>query len=74
MKKLKFTLILLTGLLAINFSQAQTIEDGKKFLYYEKFISAKNVFQQLLAANPNNEEAAYSLGPMLKYPAETKKN
>jgi len=62
MKYLKFTLILLTGVLAVNFNYAQTIEDGKRFLYYEKFISAKNVFQQLLTANPANEEAAYWLG------------
>jgi len=72
MKNLKFTLILLTGLLAANFSNAQTIEDGKKFLYYEKFISAKNVFQQLLTANPNNEEAAYWLGQALIGPDEDK--
>jgi Tfp pilus assembly protein PilF len=72
MKKLKFTLILLSGLLAFNFSEAQTIEDGKKFLYYEKFISAKNVFQQLLSANPNNEEAAYWLGQTLIAPDEDK--
>jgi Tfp pilus assembly protein PilF len=73
MKNLKFTLILLTGLLAANFSsKAQTIEDGKKFLYYEKFISAKNVFQQLLTANPANEEAAYWLGQTLIAPDEDK--
>ena len=72
MKNLKFTLILLAGLLAANFSNAQTIEDGKKFLYYEKFISAKNVFQQLLTANPNNEEAAYWLGQTLIAPDEDK--
>ena len=47
MKNLKFTLILLTGLLVANVSHAQSIDDGKKFLYYEKFISAKNAFQQL---------------------------
>lgn len=65
MKKLKFTLILLCSLLAVSFSNAQTIEDGKRFLYYEKFISAKNVFQQLLTANPANDEAAYWLGQAL---------
>ncbi len=72
MKSLKFTLILLTGLLAVNFINAQTIEDGKRFLYYEKFASAKNVFQQLLTANPNNEEAAYWLGQTLIAPDEDK--
>lgn len=72
MKNLKFTLILLTGLLAANFSNAQTIDDGKKFLYYEKFISAKNVFQQLVNANANNEEAVYWLGQTLIAPNEDK--
>jgi Flp pilus assembly protein TadD len=72
MKNLKFTLILLTGMLAANVSKAQTIEDGKKFLYYEKFISAKNVFQQLLTANPANDEAAYWLGQTLIAPDEDK--
>lgn len=72
MKNLKFTLILLTGLLAANFSKAQSIEDGKKFMYYEKFISAKNVFQQLLTANPANEEAAYWLGQAMIGPDEDK--
>lgn len=72
MKNLKFTFVLLAGLLAAGFSNAQSIEDGKKFLYYEKFISAKNVFQQLLSANPNNEEAAYWLGQAMIGPDEDK--
>lgn len=72
MKNLKFTLILLTGLLAANLSRAQSIDDGKKFLYYEKFISAKNVFQQLVTANPANDEATYWLGQTLIAPDEDK--
>ena len=72
MKNLKFTHILLTGLLIANASKAQSIEDGKKFLYYEKFISAKNVFQQLVTANPANDEAAYWLGQTLIAPDEDK--
>ena len=72
MKHLKFTLILLTSLLAVSFSKAQSIEEGKKFLYYEKFTSAANVFQQLLNANPANDEAAYWLGQTLIAPDEDK--
>ncbi len=72
MKKLKFTLTLLISFLAVNFSNAQSVEDGKKFLYYEKFISAKNVFQQLLTTNPNDDEAAYWLGQALIAPTEDK--
>lgn len=41
---------------------AQSLEDGKKFMYYERFKSAKEVFEKLVAANPKNEEAAYWLG------------
>ncbi|MBK7557175.1 MAG: tetratricopeptide repeat protein [Chitinophagaceae bacterium] len=72
MKKLKFTLILLISILAVGFIHAQGIDDGKKFLYYDKLVSAKNVFQQLLTANPNNEEAVYWLGQTLIAPDEDK--
>ncbi|HMU09101.1 MAG TPA: tetratricopeptide repeat protein [Ferruginibacter sp.] len=72
MKKLKFTLILLSSLVAVSMVHAQSIDDGKKFLYYDKYISAKNVFQGLLAANPANEEAAYWLGQTLIAPDEDK--
>lgn len=41
---------------------AQSIDEGKKFLNYEKFESAQKVFKQLLAANPNDVDAAYWLG------------
>lgn len=41
---------------------AQDIKGGKQFLNYERYESAEGVFQKLLAANPNNTEAAYWLG------------
>lgn len=41
---------------------AQSVDDGKKFMYYERFNSAKDVFTKLLTANPKNDEAAYWLG------------
>ncbi|HEY5407889.1 MAG TPA: tetratricopeptide repeat protein [Ginsengibacter sp.] len=41
---------------------AQSIDDGKKFLDYEKYTSAQNVFSKLVAANPNDIEAVYWLG------------
>lgn len=72
MKKLKFTLILLSSLVAVSMVNAQSIEDGKKFLYYDKYISAKNVFQGLVNANPANEEAVYWLGQTLIAPDEDK--
>lgn len=51
--------------MAVFFMQqlfAQSLEDGKKFIYYERFNSAKDVFEKLVTANPKNEEAAYWLG------------
>jgi len=41
---------------------AQSIEEGKKFLYYERYKSAKDIFQKLSNANPADETAAYYLG------------
>jgi len=62
MKKTKIGMMFLAFLLAANISFAQSIEEGKNFMYYERYKSAKEVFQKLLTANPNNEEAAYWLG------------
>ncbi len=41
---------------------AQGIDEGKKFLNYERYTSAQDVFQKLLTANPNDIDAAYWLG------------
>ena len=62
MKKIKTGVLLLSALLAVQFSFAQSIDEGRSFLYYEKYISAKNVFQKLVDANPNNVDAVYWLG------------
>jgi Flp pilus assembly protein TadD len=63
MRKITTGLLFLAALLfAGTAAMAQSIEEGKKFMYYERFKSAKNVFQKLVAANPNNEEAIYLLG------------
>ena len=62
MNKFKPSIFLMTALLFANFIMAQSIDDGKKFMYYERFKSAKDVFQKLATANPNNEEAVYWLG------------
>jgi tetratricopeptide (TPR) repeat protein len=40
---------------------AQSLEDGKKFMYYERYKSAKDVFEKLMTENPKNEDAAYWL-------------
>lgn len=51
---------------------AQSLEDGRKWMYYEKYISAKNVFQNLVNANPNNVDAVYWLGQSMVLPDENK--
>lgn len=62
MNKLKLGLLFFTALFFSGLSKAQTLEEGKKFMYYEKYKSAKGVFEKLVAANPNNLDAVYWLG------------
>ena len=62
MNKIKSGLMLLSALFFSNVIIAQTLEEGRKFLYYEKYKSAKPVFEKLVQANPNNTEAVYWLG------------
>ncbi len=72
MNKIKAGVFILAALLAVNFTKAQTIEDGKKFLYYERYKSARSAFQQLVSANPNNVEAVYWLGQSMIRPEANK--
>lgn len=65
MKKSKLALLLIITLVSVNVLKAQSIEEGKKFLYYERYKSARNLFEKLVAANPANVEAAYWLGQAL---------
>jgi tetratricopeptide (TPR) repeat protein len=50
------------ALVLVSNAFAQSLEEGKKFMYYERFASAKDVFQKLVAAKPADAEAAYWLG------------
>ncbi|MBS1741764.1 MAG: tetratricopeptide repeat protein [Bacteroidetes bacterium] len=68
MKKFKFGIILVAGIFFANGLFAQSIDEGKKFLYYERFKSAKDVFQKILKATPNNDEAGYLLGQAMIRP------
>jgi tetratricopeptide (TPR) repeat protein len=70
MNKIKSGVLLLAALFVSNFLRAQTIEDGKKFLYYERYKSAKGVFEKLVNADPNNLDAVYWLGQALIAPEE----
>ncbi len=45
-----------------NLLFAQGIKEGKQFLDYERYESAENVFQKMIAADPKNVEAIYWLG------------
>ncbi|HJY23435.1 MAG TPA: tetratricopeptide repeat protein, partial [Hanamia sp.] len=59
---MKRTGLLFSFILMVNVLFAQGIDEGKKFLNYERFESAATVFNKLLAANPNDVVAAYWLG------------
>lgn len=61
MKKISIT-FLMAGFLFVGAIQAQSIQDGVKDLYAERYKSAKATFEKLLASNPNNIEATYWLG------------
>ena len=61
MRKIKIISLLITLLLTGNVF-AQTIDEGKRFLYYERYNSAKDVLNRLVNANPNNIDAVYWLG------------
>jgi tetratricopeptide (TPR) repeat protein len=56
-KLLLFTLFSI----AVLFLNAQSIQEGNKQLYYERYQSAETTFQQLLKQNTNNAEAWYGL-------------
>ena len=49
-------------ILALQTLHAQNVDQGRKFLYYQRFLSAKSQFEKVLASNPNNIDAVYWLG------------
>lgn len=61
MNKISIT-FLMAGCLFVGAIRAQSIQDGVKDLYSERYKSAKATFEKLLASNPNNIEANYWLG------------
>lgn len=63
MKMLKTTIaVLITTVLSISGIHAQSIQDGMNHLYAERYKSAKETFEKMVATNPNNLEAVYWLG------------
>jgi len=61
---MKKTLIALTiaGLVSSYSIHAQSVQDGVRDLYAERYKSAKSIFEKLVAANPNSIDAIYWLG------------
>src|SRR4051812_39444990 len=57
--------LLVTVVITGNMLFAQSVDDGRKFLYYERYKSAKETFEKVLAANPNDINAVYWLGQTL---------
>lgn len=64
MKKYLYSLVLAAVMFG-NSLFAQSVEQGKKFYYYERYKSAKETFEKVLAANPNDIAATYWLGQTL---------
>jgi tetratricopeptide (TPR) repeat protein len=62
-KKILLLVAGVAGLCSATF--AQSVDQGRKFLYYQRYKSASDVFDKILAANPNNIEAIYWKGQTL---------
>jgi tetratricopeptide (TPR) repeat protein len=58
---MKNILLLSTALIGFAALRAQTIEEGSKQLYYERYVSAGNTFAQIIKQQPENVEAWYGL-------------
>lgn len=63
--KRSFILLVAAVVAGGNLLHAQSVEQGKKFFYYERWKSAQETFEKVLAANPNNIDAVYWLGQTL---------
>ncbi len=72
MSKFKFGMLFLATVFISTVLKSQTIDEGKKFIYYERYRSAKTVFEKLVVANPNNPDAVYWLGQAMILPADNK--
>ena len=60
MKKITFSLIAIA--VSVGTLVAQSVDQGKKFLYYQRYKSAQEQFEKAIAANPNDINAVYWLG------------
>src|SRR5664279_1475802 len=62
MQKMKQISLVASFIFMGNVLFAQSIDEGKKFLDYERYTSAKDAFSKLVTADPKNIEAVYWLG------------
>src|ERR1700694_1595489 len=65
MKKIRFSLLAVAVVMVSNVVSAQTVEQGRKFLYYQRYKSAKDALEKVVASNPNNIDGVYWLGQTL---------
>lgn len=71
MTKIRFSLLVSAAVYCSTIT-AQTVEQGKKFLYYERYKSAQETFEKVLAANPNNIDAVYWLAQTMVHRKDTR--
>jgi tetratricopeptide (TPR) repeat protein len=71
MRKLSISLLLAFTFIGSSVI-AQTLEQGKQLLYYERYASAQSAFEKILAANPNNIDAVYWLGQTMIHRRDTR--
>jgi cytochrome c-type biogenesis protein CcmH/NrfG len=64
MNKIRF-FFLSALFITVGTLQAQSVDQGKRFAYYTRYKSAKDVLEKVLASNPNNIDAMYWLGQVL---------
>jgi tetratricopeptide (TPR) repeat protein len=58
MKQIVIFFSFISGAFAL---QAQTVEQGARQIYYQRYVSAENTFSQLVKQDPNNSTAWYYL-------------
>ena len=60
MTKMKYGLVAVVMLMS-NFVIAQSVQEAKKFIYYGRYQSAKEVLEKVVAGNPADVEGTYWL-------------
>jgi tetratricopeptide (TPR) repeat protein len=61
----KISLIMLSFLIFIVSAMAQNVDEGKRQLYYQKYVTAKQTLQNAVNANSKDPNAVYWLGQAL---------